>query len=192
MNVAIRKPMTVEAFLEWEARQERKWEFDGWQPVAMAGRTRAHDTIRWNIGLALGPRLRGGSCRVQGPDLKVSVNGRIRYPDAFVVCSKVRPDATVVIDPIVIFEVLSPGTYETDHVEKNLDYAAAPSVRRYVMLEQGQAMATAFHRADGDWVGRLVAADGTLDMPEIGVSVPLAEFYADVDFPSPEPAAPGA
>ena len=39
MNVALRKPMTLEAFLAWEERQELRYEFDGFQPVAMTGGT---------------------------------------------------------------------------------------------------------------------------------------------------------
>jgi hypothetical protein len=38
--------MTVAEFLAWEERQELRWEFDGFQPVAMTGGTRAHETIR--------------------------------------------------------------------------------------------------------------------------------------------------
>ncbi len=35
----------------------------------------------------------------------------------------------------------------------------------------------------GEWVGRLLVEDGTLAMPEIGIEVPLAELYADLDLP---------
>jgi hypothetical protein len=31
--------MTLEAFLGWESRQEIKYEFDGFRPVAMTGGT---------------------------------------------------------------------------------------------------------------------------------------------------------
>jgi len=45
MNVALRKPMTLEQFLAWEERQELRHEFDGFQPIAMAGGTATHATI---------------------------------------------------------------------------------------------------------------------------------------------------
>ena len=45
---AVAKPMTLEAFLDWESRQELKYEFDGCQPVAMTGGTAAHAMIRVN------------------------------------------------------------------------------------------------------------------------------------------------
>ena len=41
MSVAVRRPMTMEAFLAWEEGQELRWEFDGFAPTAMTGGTAA-------------------------------------------------------------------------------------------------------------------------------------------------------
>jgi hypothetical protein len=38
-------PMTLAEFLAWEERQELRYEFDGFAPVALTGGTRAHDAI---------------------------------------------------------------------------------------------------------------------------------------------------
>ena len=37
MNIALRKSMSVDVFLDWEERQELRYEFDGFQPTAMTG-----------------------------------------------------------------------------------------------------------------------------------------------------------
>jgi hypothetical protein len=37
MNLALRKPMTMPEFLEWESCQEFRYEFDGFQPIAITG-----------------------------------------------------------------------------------------------------------------------------------------------------------
>ncbi len=42
MNIALRKPMTLDEFLAWEREQELRYEFDGFAPVAMTGGTVAH------------------------------------------------------------------------------------------------------------------------------------------------------
>jgi len=42
---AVLKPMTLEGFLDWESQQELKYEFDGFQPVAMTGVSAAHSRI---------------------------------------------------------------------------------------------------------------------------------------------------
>jgi hypothetical protein len=53
MNVVLRKPMTLEAFLDWEERQELRYEFDGFQPVARTGGTSEHSAIQRNLITAL-------------------------------------------------------------------------------------------------------------------------------------------
>ena len=176
--------MSLDEFLAWEERQERKWEFDGAQPVAVVGVTNAHAAIQVNLLASLAQRLRGGPCRPVGSDLKIRVSGSIRYPDAFVVCSLVAPDATVVTEPVVVFEILSPSTEHVDLVVKSAEYRATPSIQRYVILQQMAAGATVHSRRGGDWVAEPVFGDGALlRMPEIGAEIPLAEIYLDVAFP---------
>lgn len=183
--------MTVAEFLAWEERQPFRYEFDGQRPVAMTGGTYAHATIQTNLAIALGGGLRGKPCRFVGNDLKVEVAGRIRYPDGFVVCSPVANDITVVTDPVVIFEVLSPSTSGTDRIAKNAEYEATPSVKRYVILEQDRIAATVFSRVDGDWVGHVLFEEAVLAMPEIGVEVPLTQFYEGLELPRPDDADEG-
>lgn len=99
-------------------------------------------------------------------------------------CTPGPGSTTVVRDPIVVFEILSPGTAKTDRITKNREYRATPSIRRYVMLEQDEIAATVFERAgeaDEDWIGHILAADAVLRMPEIGVEVPLVELYDGFD-----------
>jgi Uma2 family endonuclease len=184
MNIALRKPMTLEQFLAWEDRQELRYEFDGVRPVAMTGGTAAHSAIQRNLIIALGTRLRGQPCQPFGSDLKIQVAGRIRYPDAFVVCTPVDPRAKVVTDPVVVFEVLSDSTASDDLVVKNAEYRATPSVRRYAVLHQDAAAAIVFSHRAGEWVTELVAGDNAVvTLPEIGIDLPLAEIYAGITFP---------
>ena len=189
MNVALRRPMSLDVFLDWEERQELRYEFDGFQPVAMTGGTSEHAAIQRNLITALTNRLRGKLCQAYGSELKIAVAGSIRYPDAFVVCSPIRRGSTVVTDPVVVFEVLSPSTASIDSIVKNQEYRDTRSIQRYVMLEQDQQGAIVFGRAGDDWVGHVVAGDVALAMPEIGVELPLAELYEGVSFA--EPAAEG-
>ncbi len=180
MNVALRKPMTLEQFLAWEELQEGRYEFDGAQPVAMAGGTAAHAAIQVNLLAALRAGLRGTPCRPYGSELKLEVAGRIRYPEAFVVCSPVPPRSKVVANPVVVFEILSDGSANDDLVVKNAEYRDTPSVQRYVVLQQTHAGAMVFTRNGENWVTELVSGDeAVLRMPEI--DIPLAELYGDVD-----------
>ncbi len=181
MNVALRQGMNLADFLDWEARQELRYEFDGFQAYAMVGGTAAHSTIQRNLLTALTIRLRGKPCQAHGSELKIAVAGSVRYPDAFVVCTRVAPKAQVVADPVVIFEVLSETTARVDHVTKNAEYRATASVQRYVMQEQDSQAATVLAREGDRWVGSLLTGDAMLAMPEIGIEVPLAELYDGLD-----------
>jgi Uma2 family endonuclease len=189
---ALSHPMTVAEFLQWEERQPLKHEFDGFRPVAIAGGTAAHARIQRNLAIAIGSRLIGKPCEFLGSDIKIEVAGRIRYPDGMVLCSAPPDDAKLVRDPVVIFEVLSDSTAGTDTIAKNREYAATPSVRRYVILAQDSIAGTMFERIDRDWVGHILDPDTILDMPEIDIKVPLTELYRGVELvPAEDASSPG-
>jgi Uma2 family endonuclease len=183
MNLALRKPMTLAEFLEWEERQPVRYEFDGFGPVAMTGGTYGHSTIQRNLAFALTGRLRGKPCQFQGSDLKIQVgDGHLRYPDGMVVCSPVDRTATVVHEPVVVFEVLSPSTAAKDRIVKAREYQATQSIRRYVMLEQDSVGATVYARSGETWTHEILVADSILALPEIEVELPLAELYEGIVF----------
>jgi Uma2 family endonuclease len=182
MNVALRKPMTTDQFLLWEERQELRYEFDGFRPRAMTGGTAAHSAIQRNLLVPLSNSLRDSPCQSYGSGLKIRVAERIRYPEAFVVCTPVPPRSTVVTDPVVIFEVVSESSVTTDFAIKNAEYRATPSVQRYVVLQQTKAAAAVFSRKGDDWVADLLSGeDAVLRMPEIGIEIPLAEIDRRVE-----------
>jgi Uma2 family endonuclease len=178
MSVALRTPMTLAEFLLWEERQELRYEFDGFGPVAMTGGTIAHDQIIFDLRTALAARLAGTQCRALGPNVKIIADGRARYPDAVVVCKPVSPDATVAADPVVVFEVLSEGSSQTDLIDKNREYRATPSIQRYVVLQQTRKAVIVFVRCEDGWLSEILSGDeASLDMPEIGIALPLREIY---------------
>jgi hypothetical protein len=39
-----------------------------------------------------------------------------------------------------------------------------------------------FERSGDDWIGHLLGRDSVIAMPEIGIEVPLAEFYRNIAF----------
>jgi len=183
MNVLRRPTMTLEQFLDWEERQEVKYEFNGFEPVLMVGGTEEQAEIQKNILVELGGRLRGHRCRVLGSDLKIKVMGHIRYPDAFVMCSPRERGRTVVTDPVIVFEIINESSQHTDLVEKNEEYRETPSIQRYIILEQTHIGGIAFVRSeDGRWTSSaLNGPEAVVDLPEIGISLPLGEFYAGMN-----------
>jgi Uma2 family endonuclease len=180
MSVALHKPIALAEFLAWEERQELRYEFDGFEPVALTGGTIAHDQITFDLRTALVARLAGKPWRALGPTVKIIADGRARYPDAIVVCRPVSPAATVADDPVVVFEVLSEGSSETDLIDKNREYRATLSIQRYVVLQQTHKAAIVFVRRQDGWLSEIVLGnDARLDLPEIGIAAPLHEIYAN-------------
>jgi Uma2 family endonuclease len=184
MSAVLHAPMTLAAFLDWENRQDVKYEFDGFQPVAMTGATEVHAAIQRNLIGLLYNRLRGHSCRAYGSELKIQTGESIRYPDAFVVCSPAPLGRTLVVtDPVIVFEILSESTSTTDRIVKNQEYRDTPSIQRYVIVEQTTMAATVFDRTADDWVGHLQIGDTVLALREIGTELAMADIYEGVMFP---------
>jgi len=184
VNVAMRRrTMSVEKFLAWEERQELRHEFDGFTPRAMTGGTLGHSAVKVNLYRELSTRLAGKPCRPYDSDTKLRMVHSVRYPDAMVVCKPVDRKATWVTEPTVVFEVLSESTSHVDLVEKLQEYTAVPSMMRYVLLEQDHVAAVVYARQGEAWVATALTGEAVLEMPEIGISVPLPELYEGLDLP---------
>jgi Uma2 family endonuclease len=176
---AFLSPITRDEFLAWEAEQEERFEFDGIQPVAMTGGTRAHARLVTRLIVGLSARLLAG-CETFAGDLKVLSTTAIRYPDVTVTCDPGSPTDTEV-RPTAVFEVLSRSTALTDLRVKPVEYAAMPSVQVYVILEQDRPRALVLRRSHG-WLEEVVAGrQAVIALPEIGVELPLSDIYAGLD-----------
>jgi Uma2 family endonuclease len=134
---------------------------------------------------ALRSRLGLGPCEPLGPDAGVeTVNGAVRYPDALVTCTRFDPDVRKIPGVVVVFEVVSASSGRVDRILKVREYAAVPSIRWYVILESTSVGLTVMERSGPDEVWRTTTLTGgdVLGMPEVGIEIPVDEFYARMDF----------
>lgn len=177
----------VEDFWRWLQHHEGRYELVDGRIVAMAGGTVTHSNIQTNLILAIGNRLRGGPCRVNGSDILVrtkETGRRGRFPDVNITCE--RETGVLITRPLVLFEILSPDTEITDRSEKLREYQAMPSVMHYVLVAQDAMRVEIYSRDAAGW--RYAELEGdtaglALDPP--GVAVPLAEIYEGVELPPP-------
>ena len=176
--------MTREEFLDWDGHNDGKWEFDGVRPVPMTGGTCNHSRILGRLIHALLKRLDGTEWDVLAEFGLATVGDKVRYPDVQVTRTGSAGTAKLASDTVVAFEIVSPGSERTDRVDKVREYAAVPSLRRYVILEQTAPVLTALHRAEAEtgWGALPLAASEVLELPELGVSVPVDEIYAGLTF----------
>lgn len=186
---------TVDEFLAWEERQEERYEFVGGVITLMAGGTENHDLIGINAAAALNQRLRGTPCRVHGSNLKVrSPAGAVMYPDAFVRCGPGRGGRTVVDDPVLVVEVLSPRTQQADLTPKRWAYQAIPTVQAILFVAADEARVEVASRApDGRWVSEFrVGLEASIPLESLSIELPLAELYAGADLEFPPVGSPGS
>ena len=153
----------------------------------MAGATIKHSSIETNLVALLWIALRGRPCRpiFSNQRLRALDNERAVYADGIVVCG--RPvqhpdDDDAVTNPVGVFEVLSKSTEAFDRGDKFAWYRTFPTVRSVVLIAQ-KSVRVERYRRDDQGVRSLtdLGADGTLELPEIGVSLALAELYENTE-----------
>jgi Uma2 family endonuclease len=176
---------TIDDFLAWLPTQHGRYEFVDGRIVAMAGGSERHNDIQVNLLLAVGTRLRGGPCKVNGPDLLVRTDRpgrRGRFPDASVSCG--REGGGYITRPVVIFEVLSEETELADRRDKRREYHSIPSLAHYVLVTQDVPRVEVYSRKDGRWLfAEIEGSEATLPLDPPGIELPLSEIYAGLELP---------
>jgi len=152
----------------------------------MSGGTMNHQRVVRNFMAIAWQALKGKSCSPVSSDFKIRVplaggDEAFYYPDAAIICVPVAGNAHFADSPSVILEGLSPSTRRNDEVQKYRDYITIPSLMTYILADSDRPFLTV-HRRDGDTFRREVIADpgSSLDLPEVGISIPLKELYFEV------------
>jgi len=187
MSAEAQRLVSAEQYLAQERESEEKHEYWAGEVVAMAGASRAHSLICWNIANALGPQIRGHGCEGYVSEMRVRIpaSRRYVYPDVTVVCGEpVFEDAEVdtLTNPTLVAEVLSPSTEEKDRGIKLFAYRGIESLRVCLLVSQERCWIEHWQRqADGSWrVVELTDRKTLVDLPEIGSKLPMSEIYAGV------------
>jgi Uma2 family endonuclease len=182
-DAALRYGATLEGFLAWEERQPERYEFVGGIVRLMSGGTEGHDRISVNLTRLLSTALRGTPCSVHASNLKIVARdaNASMYPELFVRCGPRDDRRTRSEDPVVVFEVLSESTAQFDLTRKRLAYESIPTLRRIVFVSQIEPRLDMRVRdRAGSWGDEVVdRLDSFLELPELGLRLPLAEIYED-------------
>ncbi len=182
--------LTEEQYLAIERAAEFKSEFLDGVMYAMSGGSPRHADLHGNIYAALHAMLRGSQCKPYNSDLRVRVSSRMyAYPDVSVVCGKLQladEQKDILLNPIVIFEVLSPSTEQYDRGEKFQLYRTIASLREYVLVDQTKVRVEQYIYQDAStWILRdHQGLDAELKLGSISASLPLHLIYDGVDLES--------
>ena len=116
------------------------------------------------------------------PDgMTVRISPRVAYePDALVYCGERLPgDAVEVPNPIIVVEVLSPGTLDHDTSGKLAGYFQVSSVQHYLIVDPTQQLVI-HHRRTDDAIETRIAGGGTLRLEPPGIELALGDLFAEV------------
>ena len=157
---------------------------------AMAGGALEHSAVSSNIIGELRQRLKGKPCRVHGSELRVAMpRGNYVYPDALVYCGEpvLREEgpSDTLMNPLAVYEVLSPSTEKTDRGPKLDDYMATPSIQEIVLVRPDAARVERYIRDEAGWRWEATVGLGAT-LRTVGVEIPMAEVYAGVTLPEGE------
>jgi Uma2 family endonuclease len=185
--------LTPEQYLAIEREAEYKSEYFYGEMYAMAGASKDHLQIESRLVGLLFARLDSQGCRVYTADARVRVNdqGLFMYPDVTVVCGKPvfgTNKGDVLLNPKVIFEVLSPSTEAKDRGFRFHLYQEIPTLLEYVLVSQSEALIERFWRVpEGEWSGysKTQGLDATLKLGSLDIAIPLADIYRGVEFETP-------
>lgn len=179
---------TADEYLAIDRASDQRNEFVNGRIYAMTGTSIPHNIIVGNISGELRNRLRGRPCRafVENVRLKVSESGMYTYPDVMALCGKQELDDAhrdILLNPAVIFEVLSPSTEAYDRGEFE-HYTLLPSLREYILVSQDHVRIEKFVRQGEQWVfTALNDPMGVLRIEALECEIPVSEIYLDVEFP---------
>jgi Uma2 family endonuclease len=184
MTLSATKRITYDEYLALEAASETRHEYISGVVVAMAGGTIEHGRLIARVAALLSRALEGRPCVVLSSDVRVRIRvaERSTYPDLFVVCGEIErddEDAQAIVNPLVVVEVLSDSTAESDRGDKFAAYRRLRSVREYIIVSQEERRIDAYRREGRRWGLDEHGPGESLRLESLGIDVKVDDAYAD-------------
>jgi Uma2 family endonuclease len=194
-TVALEKKMTAEEYLERERTTLRevggKHEFFNQQLIEIAGASTAHNTIVPNLTYIVQSQIRGkkSSHIVLSADEKIVSYQKGKnyfYPDLTIVEGRPFHDDgqdDILLNPTILFEVLSNSTESFDRGDKFRSYRQINSLKEYVLIAQDEARIEHFFKDDnGRWQIGEVITEGSLVLESPPFELTIEDVYYNVVF----------
>lgn len=194
---------TVEEWKALEAKTRHRLDFHLGQVIdvtAMSGETRYHTLVCSNVhGLCFQSlREADSKCISYTSELKIELDpkGRYVYPDATISCNSTDGLLTgSIVDPVVVFEVLSESSEGYDKGGKRRLYKKVPSLREYVLIDSRQRQVEVRSRGHGEqdiWrTDFYEGKENSFTLESVGITLRLEDLYARCTFygddPGPQP-----
>jgi Uma2 family endonuclease len=185
------KTYSIEEYLEIEDTSIEKHEFYNGKIKKMAGAKPAHNIIAANIIAQLVNVTENKELEyfVLNSDSKIRIErfNSFVYPDAVVVCEAIEMypgSTTVIMNPLLIVEVLSPSTEEHDRTTKFFEYQQIPSFKEYLRIDQKIPFVIAsFKAAEHTWQNtEAKGLESSIYLKSIDCTIDLKKIYRGIKF----------
>lgn len=185
---AVEKVISEQQYLELEKRSEIRHEFMDGKIFSMAGASRKHNLLTSNISTELNLQLRETECEVYATDFRVKIrDGHDVYPDVAVACPEILTEENemLLLNPVVVFEVLSKFTEKRDRSDKAEDYYRLESLRDYILVSQYRVRVEHFSKqSNNEWTLKIYEnLDDTVELKSIKCSISLKLIYLKLKLP---------
>src|SRR6266581_2355645 len=144
--------------------------------VDMAGGSVTHAALCARLATLVNVALGDSPCMAYTSDARMKLAERqYLYPDVTISCGEEA--GSMLANPTVIIEVLSPTTEKRDRGAKFKSYKALPSVQEYVLIGS-ENRAIEVHQREGNFWRQYHYREGDLvELKSIGVSFPFDALY---------------
>jgi Uma2 family endonuclease len=172
--------MTLDEFLRWEDGSDTRYELIDGVPVAMPLPAAAHRILWVRLCSAIDAALRERRpCAAQiGAAIARPDRADTCYiADLAVTCRAHARGEQLVADPILLVEILSPGTERHDRQVKVPAYRQIDSVEEILLIDSESLYAETLRRDGERWITDLVrGADGQVSSPRSGCASTWPRF----------------
>ena len=189
MSAETQRRYTLEEYLALERESEVRYEFWNGEVFSMSGGTIAHERVMRNVNNLFQFRLGRSGCEVFGSNMQIKVPSALpyRYADGSVVCGKVEVERyngnDLLINPVLIYEVLSSSTEAYDRGDKFTCYKSIAGLREYLLVAQHRPHITHYAKKDdGVWsYAEINDLDASLQLRSVDLILKLSDVYQDVE-----------
>ena len=185
MTDILKPPISVEQYLEFELTAEHRHEYVDGNLIQMPGESKNANRICRNLIRLTDDILFEQNLEIFFEDVKARTSERrFRYPDFMIVPIGEEEDPYVVDNPVLLAEIVSPGSERTDHTTKLIEYANIPGLRYYLVIEQESPVVLIYRFSDGRSEVTIVRGlEDELTISDLNLRVPLTDLYARIAFP---------
>ena len=176
---------------------EHRMEYEDGKILNMGTSSDTHSELMLNLATSIKSKVKGKGCKVYAETVKLSLADEDKYylPDVMLTCDeRDHQDRLMKRYPSLVAEIVSPSSSKRDREEKFAAYLKLPSIKYYLLIAQDRIRIDVFSKGEGKgWEFHYYEAlTESIPLPQVGISLSVADIYEDVILVNEEETEPEA